>query len=150
VNADLLAATDDSGRVVASVGAKDATVPRGTRLGALGAMQHALDPNAPADFGGLAVLRVSSGYLHVAVYPLVQDGFTIGALVLGEALDSAVARARSASDADVLLTVGPTTVTSSDTALSRPEVSATLEQRAREPRASTVRLGGEDFVVMSL
>ena len=48
-------------------------------------------------------------YFQVAVYPLVQDGFTLGALVLGERLDSAfVAAARAASDASVLLAAGNT------------------------------------------
>ena len=150
VNADLLAATDDSGRVVAAVGPRAPAVPRGTRLGALHAMQRALDPNVPADSGGLAVLRIASGYLQVAVYPLVQDGFTIGALVMGEPLDSAVARARAASDADVLLTAGSTAVAFSDSTLARPEVTAYLEPYARAPRASTIRLGDEDFVAMAL
>ena len=111
VNADLLAATDDSGRVVAVVGPRAPAVPRGTKLGALRAMQRALDPNVPADSGGLAVLRIASGYLQVAVYPLVQDGFTIGALVMGEPLDSAVARARAAvRRRAVLLTAGSTAI----------------------------------------
>ena len=73
VNAQLLAATDDSGRVFAAVGAR-ASLPRGTRLGALRAVQHVLDPNAPADSGKLAVLRTDSAFFQVAVYPLVQDG----------------------------------------------------------------------------
>jgi signal transduction histidine kinase/ActR/RegA family two-component response regulator len=150
VNADLLVATDDSGRVVATGGPRGPAVPRGTRLGALHAMQRALDPNVPADSGGLAVLRIASGYLQVAVYPLVQDGFTIGALVMGEPLDSAVARARAASDADVLLTAGQTAVAFSDSTLAQPAIVARLEARAGQARASTIRLGGEDFVAMAL
>ena len=150
VNADLLAATDDSGRVVATVGPRAPAVPRGTRLGALRAMQRALDPNVPADSGGLAVLRIPSGYLQIAVYPLVQDGFTLGALVMGEPLDSVVARARAASDAAVLLTAGKTTVAFSDSSLARPDVEANLEPHANHPRASTIRLGTDDYVAVAL
>jgi signal transduction histidine kinase len=150
VNADLLAAADDSGRVVASVGPRGAAVPRRTPLGGLRAMRHALDPNVPADSGALAVLRIPDGYLQVAVFPLVQDGFTIGALVMGEPLDSIVARARAASDALVLLTAGRATVAASDSMLRRADVIARLEPRANDPRASTVRLDDEDYVAMAL
>ena len=148
VKADLLAATDDSGRVFAAVGPRGASVPRGARLGTLKAVQRALDPSAPADSGVLAVLRINSSYLQVAVYPLVQDGFTIGALVLGEPLDSALARARAASDGAVLLTAGTAIVAASDSSLGRAEFSAYLAPRANDSRAATVRLGDEDFVVM--
>jgi Signal transduction histidine kinase regulating C4-dicarboxylate transport system len=150
VRANFLSATDDSGRVFTTVGSMASILPPGTRLGGLRAMQRALDVNLPADSGGLGVLRTDSGYLQVAVYPLVQDGFTIGALVMGEPLDSAFVRARGASDADVLLTAGSTAVASSDSLMARPDIVASLEPHANGPRARTVRLGDEDFVAMPL
>ena len=147
VNAQLLAVTDDSGRVFAAVGARGTTLSRGMRLGALRAVQHVLDPNAPADSGKLAVLRTGSAYFQVAVYPLVQDGFTLGALVLGERLDSGfVAAARAASDASVLLTAGKSVLASSDRALSLPGVPAALDAMAGVLRATPVNVGSEEYI----
>ena len=147
VNAQLLAATDDSGRVFAAVADRGEPLRRGMRLDALRAVQHVLDPNAPADSGKLAVLRTDSGYFQVAVYPLVQDGFTLGALVLGERLDSAfVATARAASDASVLLTAGNLLLASSDPQLSQTGAPAILAASANELRATPVNLGAEEYV----
>jgi len=148
VNAQLLAVTDDSGRVFTAVGASGASLPRGTRLGTLRAVQHVLDPAAPADSGNLAVLRTGTGYFEVAVYPLVQDGFTLGALVLGQRLDSAfVAEARAASDAAVLLTAGTRILAASDASIARPEAPAMLlASNASESRAAAVTLGSERYV----
>src|SRR5512133_102837 len=78
VQADLLIVTDDSGRVFAAASRDSATVPRGTSLLSLKAVQRALDPTARADTGDLAVLRTETGHLEVAVYPLVQAGYTLG------------------------------------------------------------------------
>jgi len=147
VNAQLLAVTDDSGRVFAAAGMRATALRRGTRLGGVRAVQHVLDPNAPADSGKIAVLRTDSGYFQIAVYPLVQDGFTLGALVLGERLDSGfVAAARAASDASVLLTAGNTILASSDPALALPSTAAALAERAIYDRATPVNLGPDEYV----
>jgi signal transduction histidine kinase/ActR/RegA family two-component response regulator len=147
VNAQLLAATDDSGRVFSAVGARGVSLPRGTRLGALRALQHVLDPNAPADSGNLAVLRTDSGYFQIAVYPLVQDGFTLGALLLGERLDSGfVAAARAASDATVLLTAGTRILASSDPTLAQSDAASHLDAIASRQTAVPVNLGAEEYV----
>jgi signal transduction histidine kinase/ActR/RegA family two-component response regulator len=147
VSAQLLAVTDDSGRVFAAVGPRGASLPRGARLGALRAVQHVLDQNTPADSGNLAVLRTGSAYFQVAVYPLVQDGFTVGALVLGERLDSGfVAAARAASDASVLLTAGNTILAASDPTLARADAPAVLAPAANEQRAVPVNLGSEEYI----
>jgi signal transduction histidine kinase/ActR/RegA family two-component response regulator len=147
VNAQLLAITDDSGRVFSAVGLRG-VLQRGTRLGTLRAVQHVLDPNAPADSGKLAVLRTGAVYFQVAVYPLVQDGFTLGALLLGERLDSGfVAAARAASDATVLLTAGRTVLASSDPAIAlRPGAADALDARAKDTRAMPVNFGADEYV----
>ena len=147
VNADLLVVTDDSGRVFASVGEHGAAVPRGLNLRALQAMRHALDPTAPADSGGLAVLRTDAGHFQVAVYPLVQDGFTLGALVLGQRLDAAfVEKAHATSDASIVLMAGSSMIGASDSALAGPAASAALAHRAANDE-HTLRLGGDDYVL---
>src|SRR5206468_8834551 len=136
--------TDDSGRVFASAARGGATLPRGTSLLSLKAVQRALDPTARADTGDLAVLRTDAGQLQVAVYPLVQAGYTLGSLVLGRNLDSAfLVTARTESDPEVVLTTGNRVTAASDRTLSTPSVAAQLEAHARDPQATSVRLGEE-------
>ncbi|MDB4876967.1 MAG: periplasmic sensor hybrid histidine kinase [Gemmatimonadetes bacterium] len=151
VDADVLLVTDDSARVFAAAGRRGATIARGTSLLASKAVRQVLDPNLPADFGDLAVLRTDSGELEIAVYPLVLDGFTLGALVLGRRLDSAfVATARAASDAEVVLTVGSSVVSASDQSLGTPAVRSQLEPHAADSSAATVRLGDAEYVVAAV
>ncbi|HEY4219403.1 MAG TPA: ATP-binding protein [Gemmatimonadaceae bacterium] len=148
VDADLLLITNDSGRVFAAASRPGITAPRGTSLMSSKAVQHVLDINVPADSGDLAVLRTDAGELEIAAYPLTLDGYTMGALVLGRRLDSLfVSTARSASDASVLLSVGDTVVSSSDTALSNPAIVSQLEREVGNASNATVRLGNEEFVV---
>jgi signal transduction histidine kinase len=147
VAADLLLVTDDSGRVFATAGPHAAAIPRGTSVASLPAVRQALDPNARADAGGLAVLRIGTIYLEVAVYPLVQDGFTIGGLLVGERVDSAfVVSARAASDADVVLTAGRAIITSTDPALATHEFGMILEAHAGVTAATTLHLPDEEYV----
>ena len=144
----MLLVTDDSGRVFAAAARIGEPVARGVNLMSSSAVRHALDPNAPADAGDLAVLRTGAGQLEIAVYPLVQDGHTLGALVLGRRIDSAfVATARAASDAEVLLTVGGSVVSSSAGIPGTPAVVAQLQPHAGDPAAATVRLGDDEYVV---
>src|SRR5262249_8587604 len=131
VQADLLIVTDDSGRVFAAAARGGAMLPRGTSLLSLKAVQRALDPTAPAGRGDLAGLRTDAGPLEVAVYPLVQAGYTLGSLVLGRRLDSAfLVTARTESDPEVVLTTGDRVAASSDPALSTPFVAVQLEAHA--------------------
>jgi signal transduction histidine kinase/ActR/RegA family two-component response regulator len=151
VQADLLLVTDDWGRVFASAARGAARVPRGTSLKTLKAVQRALDPTAPADTGDLGVLRTDAGYLEVAVYPLVQAGYTLGSLVLGRQLDSGyLVTARTESDPEVVLTTGNRVAVASDRTLISPAVAALLAAHERDPQAASLRLGAEDYVVMPL
>ena len=144
--ADILVLTDDSARVFAAAGVEEHAIAAGTSLATLDAVKHALDPNAPAS-AELGVLHTSRGYFQVAVYPLIQDGFTLGALLLGERLDTKfVAAARAASDADIVLLAGTTLVASSDSSLSADRIPALLAARAGERGGSTVVVGGEEFM----
>ena len=147
VGADLLLVTDDSGRVFAGAGPQASVVPRGTSVASLPAMRQALDPNASADAGGLAVLRTGKAYIEVAVYPLIQDGFTVGGLLVGERVDSAfVASARAASDADIVLTAGRSIITATDRRLAGESMGGVLDAHARDSTTTTLRLGGEEYV----
>jgi len=146
--ADLLVITDDSGRVFSTAGDRVPSLKRGAGLAGLAAVSKVLDPRAPADVGDLGVLETSAGYFQVAVYPLVQDGFTLGALVLGERLDSVfVNEAADAADATVVLTAGSRIVSASDRAFATAVVSARLGANVVDSRAATSELNGEEFVV---
>jgi len=149
VDADLLVATDDSGRVFASAGRSGSLLRNGASLFALAAVRHAIDPNAPADSGAMAVLRTDSGFVEVAVYPVVQDGFTLGSLVVGRRLNAAFASDASvASDAAVVLTAGDSIFAASDGALVKNSVASTLQAAAVSgPLATTVRIGRDEYVV---
>ncbi len=148
VDGDLLAVTDDSGRVFAAAGSNGVTVPRGTNLSTLGAVSRALDPRAPADAGGLGVLRTDAGYYQVAAYPLVQAGITLGSLVLGRRLDSAfIAAARATSDAGVILTAGGTVVAAGDSIVDASAVAPLLVARGTDTTAATIRVNGDEYVV---
>ena len=151
VQADLLLVTDDSGRVFASAGRDGATVPRGTSLKSLKAVQRALDPTARADTGDLGVLRTDARHFEVAVYPLVQAGYTLGSLVLGRQLDSGyLVTARTESDPEVVLTTGNRVAVASDRSLTSPAVAGLLAAHERDPQATSLRLGREDYVVMPM
>jgi signal transduction histidine kinase/ActR/RegA family two-component response regulator len=148
VDGDLLLVTDDSGRVFAAAGSNGVTVPQGTNLTPLGAVARALDPRAPADVGGLGVLRTDVGYYQVAAYPLVQAGITLGSLVLGRRLDSAfIASARATSDAGVILTAGGTVVGAGDSIVDVAAAAPILASRGTDTAAATVRIHGADYVV---
>ncbi len=148
VDGDLLLVTDDSGRVFAAAGSGGITVPRGMNLTALGAVASALDPRAPADVGGLGVLRTDVGYYQVAAYPLVQAGITLGSLVLGRRLDSAfIASARATSDAGVILTAGGTVVGAGDSVVDAAAAAPLLVARGTDTAAAVVRVHGADYVV---
>jgi signal transduction histidine kinase/ActR/RegA family two-component response regulator len=151
VSADMALVTDDSGRVFASASGRGAPLERGTSLMTSPAVRHVLDPEAPSDSGALAVLQTSAGQMEIAAYPLVQDGFTLGALVLGRRLDSAfVAGARAASDAEVLLTMGRAVVSASAPGLGGTDVVAALEPHAADSTAATVPLLGEQYVAAAV
>jgi signal transduction histidine kinase/ActR/RegA family two-component response regulator len=147
IDADLLLATDDSGAVLAEASRRGVDVPHGRSLLSVAAVRHALDPNAPADTGAMAVLRTDSGFVEVAVYPVVQRGFTLGALVLGRRLDSAFVASQSATlDADVILAGGDTIIATTNAALAAGGAAARLRAHAASSDA-TLRIGDDEYVV---
>ena len=151
VDADLLIVTDDSGRVFASAARGGGGVARDTDLSTSNAVRRVLDANVPADTGARAVLRTSAGQMEIAAVPLIQDGVTLGALILGRRIDSAfVATARATSDADVILTVGRAVASSTNPGLVTPEVMERLQPEALDRGATTVRLGENEYVVAAV
>ena len=147
---DLLVVTDERGRVFAAT-ARDAESPvRGKDLSRLPAVRRALDPFVIADSGELAVFRSDHDY-HVAVYPILQGEYTIGALMLGQRLEAGlVAAVRAAFDGQVVVTAGRdilvNTIRSTDTTLA-----TALRMSVRgDDSTGVVDLGGAQHIVTGL
>ncbi|HEX3868710.1 MAG TPA: ATP-binding protein, partial [Gemmatimonadaceae bacterium] len=148
LGAEFILVTDASGRVFASAGPRALAVAGGTSIASLPALQHVLDPKARADTGELAFLRLGDTHLEVAAYPLVQAGYTLGSLLVGERLDSTfVASARGAANAAVVLTAGDSVVSASSPALGQQSTASILKAHANDASPSTARIGGEDYIV---
>jgi len=147
VDEDLVFVTDADGRVFASATARAAIAPAGaTDFSGVPAVRRAIDPSAPADRGELGVLTQNGVIYQVAVHPLVLDGYTIGALVLGSRLDSGfVASARAAFDGEILLTVGDRVAAGSLPGFTGKTIAA-----LRDTTHATLAVGGEEYVVAAL
>ena len=147
---DLVLVTNDQGVVFAAAG-RDAdavaALERGADLSRMHAIRRAISPTGAVDTGHFAVLRQDEIAYELVVHPLVLDGYTVGALVLGDRLDDGlVASARAAFDGHVLVTAGNEVVagTVRDSTLVR-QLEAT-----RGSAGSTIRVAGREFVVAPL
>ncbi|HEX2780134.1 MAG TPA: ATP-binding protein [Gemmatimonadaceae bacterium] len=83
---DLLLVTDDAGRLLASSTVRPLP-PSMRALAAVPMIHHALDAEAAVDSASLGVLEVGGAWYQAAAVPIVLDGYVIGALVTGHALD---------------------------------------------------------------
>jgi signal transduction histidine kinase/ActR/RegA family two-component response regulator len=146
---ELLIVTDDSGRVVASSG--PGAPRRGQSMLALPAVRYALQSeNSTADsaFGVLSA-TTSGDPMQVGCVPILMDGFPIGALMLGERVDSLLPRPTSPADTRGVVTAGGLVVAST---LNRAPVGARWETPVlgAAGSASLIWLGGEAFVSVNL
>jgi signal transduction histidine kinase len=121
VEQDIIVVVDQNGRVFASA-TKDADAPgRKTDLSSFEAVRVALDPNAPADTSAYGVLDLSDRSYSVAAVPLVSAGRTLGAVLLGQRIDSAYLAAVSTRfDGRVAMIAGDSTPTMGDDVLAAP------------------------------
>jgi signal transduction histidine kinase len=108
---DLVLVTNENGVVFAAAYRQEDPSPRalmrGVDLSRLPAVRSAIAPSAASDSGHFAVFQRGGLAYELVVQPIVLDGFTVGALVLGERLDDGlVASARAAFDGQVVVTVG--------------------------------------------
>ena len=108
VNKDLIVITDDSGRVFAAASRYRTPIVTGTDLSSLQAVHVALDPDVPPDTGVYGVINLSTGAYSVAAVPLVSGGRTLGAILLGQRIDSAYVEAvrRTFDRGDVVVAAG--------------------------------------------
>jgi signal transduction histidine kinase/ActR/RegA family two-component response regulator len=143
-----LLATDARGRVFAGYASGHTPQMLGADLSAMPAVRNALDPAlAPASDevyrGGL---ELGDAYYSVGVAPLILDGFTIGTIVYGEPVDSALAMSlRRSFQGDVVISAGQRIV-SSTLASAGPLDAAIDAARAELP----VRLGGEEYLIAGI
>ena len=104
---DIIVVADAEGRVFASGTTGGPPLPARTDLSTLDAVKVALDPAAPSDTGVYGVLDVDSVSYSVAAVPLVSGGSTLGALLVGERIDSAyLARVKDMFGGEVAIVVG--------------------------------------------
>jgi signal transduction histidine kinase len=149
---DLVLVTNEQGVVFATAYREEDPNPRalmrGVDLSRLPAVRRAISPTAAADSGSFAVFRRGGVAYELVVHPLVLDGYTLGALVLGERLDNGlVASARAAFDGQVVVTVGSSLVagTLTDSTLGRRLV-AMRDGATR----TTLRVGRVEYVAAPL
>jgi signal transduction histidine kinase/ActR/RegA family two-component response regulator len=145
---DLLVVTNDRGVVLAASELEGQGPATGADLAALPTVAHSLDPSADPDSASFAVLAFGERYYQAACVPIVQNGYTIGTLTLGEHLQPTfVNRLRESFDGEIVVaTPGHVISSTLDGDLS---ALATHASAARGP-AEIIRLGAQEFVMASL
>lgn len=104
---DLLVITDDRGGVVAASGSAEFRPAIGEDLSGRAAVRRALDPGLPGDAREFAVLELQDRYFRVGSVPIVLQGFILGAVVVGDAMDQAfIDELRDSFDCEIVLSVG--------------------------------------------
>ena len=156
LGSDLVATTDERGRVVAAFVVPDSNGKSrgapltGADLSRLAALRHALDPSldgGPSELY-LSVLSAGDSHFHIAAAPIVVDGFTIGSVILGDRLDDAHLRSLVPSfGGDLVITFGGRVIAST---LGRrpPDFEDVVSPADARPRL--VRLGTVEYVAASL
>jgi signal transduction histidine kinase/ActR/RegA family two-component response regulator len=153
--ADVMLVTDDRGHVFAAVGGRgehgEEPLPTvGTDLSRMEAVRRALDPAAPADEGTLAILEAAPASYQVAVAPLVVDGYTAGAVLIGQRLESGlVASAQHAFDGSVVVTAGNHVLAGDHQLLGSASASA-LPRAAIRGKPASAFIGGREVIAAAL
>ncbi len=143
-----LLATDERGRVFAGYARGVAAPPRGLDLSRLSSVRNALDPDVVSSRNEpyLSGLELGDTYFSVGAAPVILDGFTIGTIVFGQALDSAmVARIRGAFEGEVVVSAGTRIVSST-----LPHALAPLAIADPGQTGRALTLGGEEYLVAAL
>ena len=144
---DVLLVTNESGQVFAGY-TRDSARTAGMNLAALPAVHNALDPNVNTndDVPYLAGLEVGSAYYGVGVAPLILDDFTIGTIVYGERVDSALARSlRKNFEGDVVISAGTHVISST-----LPGSLGESVAGGRLPSGRAIHLGNDDYITAAV
>jgi signal transduction histidine kinase/CheY-like chemotaxis protein len=150
-HSDLLVLTDDRGRTLAAAGPLAAGLPP-TDLSGAEVVRAALAPDGPLDARNLDVLSLGDLHYRVGAVPILLQGYVIGSLVVGEAIDDDFLRDwRESFAGDVVLTRDGAVIATSLPALAGAATPASLAALSSEASApAIVRLGDEDFVAAAL
>jgi putative nucleotidyltransferase with HDIG domain len=135
--ADVLAATDESGTVLAVAGRRHAAWPRQTQV-------HAHHGGSNSDY-----VSLSSGVFQFASAPLVLQNTVVGSLQLGKALDDRYAQELSTlSGAATLIASGDKAIASTLSDDLRSAVTPRVLQML--PASGIVKLAGSEYAVRLL
>jgi signal transduction histidine kinase len=144
LNAGALLATDERGRVFAGYVRGGGALPRGFGLATLPAVRNALDPAVVSSRSEtyLSGLEVGDAYFAVGAAPVILNGYTIGALVFGERVDSNLVSALRASfDGDVVASAGSHVIAASLPARQASDVVVSNDVHER-----SVTLGDQEYL----
>ncbi len=149
---DAVIITDDDGRVLAATVKGGAAPAAGASLKGAPILHRALDGDEGGAAGVLDLLDLGGHPYRAGCVPIVLQGYTIGALVVGDAVDAAfAARLGTALDSDVVLAAGGRVLASTLTGLRDDETLATLSDTGATPQQTRLAtLGGQEYVVASL
>jgi signal transduction histidine kinase/CheY-like chemotaxis protein len=144
LNAGVLLATDERGLVFAGYSSGGGKLPRGLSLATLPAVRNALDPAVTSSRSEtyLSSLELGDAYYAVGAAPVILNGYTIGALVVGQRVDSSlVATLRAAFDGDVVASAGGRVIAAT---LPAGDASAVVE--SANEREGSVKLGAQEYL----
>ncbi len=137
---DLLVVLDRDGRVLAASARPGIDRRAGSALEGRRWVRHVLDDDGASPEGAFAVLDLAGETYRVGSVPIVLQGYTIGALAVGERIDGAFVRdLRQTFGCDVIATAGGRVVATTAPSLGEPPLPP-----GGEP--TVVRIGGEEFV----
>jgi signal transduction histidine kinase len=148
LDAGALLATDERGRVFAGYLRGGGTIQRGFGLATLPAVRNALDPAVVSSTSEtyLSGLEVGDSYYGVGAAPVILDGYTIGALVFGQRIDSTlVSTLRASFDGDVVASAGGHLI-----AASLPVRAASDAVAGSSAGERSVRLGNQEYLAAAL
>ena len=140
----MLLVTDEAGKVVASYVRGQQKSLRGLDLASLPAVRNALDASlvTTADDPYLAALELGDRFFGVGVAPLIVHDFTVGTIVVGEAVDSSFVTAlRRSFEGDVVISAGSRIVGST-----LPGADAEIAARSPDTLTKTVALSGDEYL----
>lgn len=151
---DLLIVTDNGGRVLAANGSFAVVPARGDDLSVNPALRHALSPQSAVGDENFGLVNLDNQYFLAVASPIVLQEYVIGALVLGDRIDSSfLPNLRAFFGGSTVITVGGHSIASTlpqfSDGDSGAETLARLGATAIGPDG-TVQLGGEDYLVNSM
>src|SRR5262245_34744870 len=149
---DVLIVTDDDGRVLAaSLKGGRAPMP-GTSLAAAPILRRALAGEARRTPGAVDLLELDGRPFRAGCVPIVLQGYTIGALLVGDAIDAGfAARLGTALDSDVVLAAGGRILATTVGGLKDDEALVVLAGvTGGPPQTRVATLQGQEYVVASL